>query len=311
MPAARSPSSPVFISLYLVLKNFSKHVPPGSDLSWLHFVPDITAKANSGWSGYVLLAIYAAQPGVLDVLHVARRWTSSSGRLMMVLPLIFITVIAHFPIGLVIYWVTTNLWTVGQGLVTRRLVPKTRGRRHRGAEALVADAPPAARGRRRERSGEPARSRPPRRSPGRRPSRASRRRSRGASSATAGTADDERAHGRGDRRDGRRGEVAGAPRARAARPVARQGRGAVPGRSRRASAGLLGVGYTPARVVATAAEGDGRGGRGARDESEAGRQAARAARARDGRDRRPLPDRDRRDRGGARRRPASATTSGC
>jgi YidC/Oxa1 family membrane protein insertase len=44
---------------------------------------------------------------------------------MMVLPLVFITVIAHFPIGLVIYWVTTNLWTVGQGLITRRLVPKT------------------------------------------------------------------------------------------------------------------------------------------------------------------------------------------
>jgi YidC/Oxa1 family membrane protein insertase len=46
-------------------------------------------------------------------------------RIMMFIPLIFITVIAHFPTGLVIYWVTTNLWTVGQGLVTRRLVPKT------------------------------------------------------------------------------------------------------------------------------------------------------------------------------------------
>ena len=44
---------------------------------------------------------------------------------MMIVPLVFITVIAHFPIGLVIYWVTTNLWTVGQGLVTRRLMPKT------------------------------------------------------------------------------------------------------------------------------------------------------------------------------------------
>ena len=44
---------------------------------------------------------------------------------MMVLPLIFISVIAHFPAGLVLYWVTTNLWTVGQGLITRRLVPRT------------------------------------------------------------------------------------------------------------------------------------------------------------------------------------------
>jgi YidC/Oxa1 family membrane protein insertase len=45
-------------------------------------------------------------------------------RIMMILPLVFITVVARFPVGLLIYWMTTNLWTVGQGLVTRRLVPK-------------------------------------------------------------------------------------------------------------------------------------------------------------------------------------------
>src|SRR5580765_1421843 len=116
--------APVFISLYLVLRNFSKHVPAGSDLSWLHFVPDITAKANSGWYGYVLLATYAASQ-VFSTYFMSQAMDKLQRRLMMVLPLVFITVIAHFPIGLVIYWVTTNLWTVGQGLVTRRLVPKT------------------------------------------------------------------------------------------------------------------------------------------------------------------------------------------
>jgi YidC/Oxa1 family membrane protein insertase len=45
--------------------------------------------------------------------------------LFMVMPLVFVFVIAKFPAGLVLYWVTTNLWTVGQGLITRRLVPKT------------------------------------------------------------------------------------------------------------------------------------------------------------------------------------------
>jgi YidC/Oxa1 family membrane protein insertase len=35
-------------------------------------------------------------------------------------------VIVNFPVGLVIYWVTTNLWTVGQGLVTRQLMPKAK-----------------------------------------------------------------------------------------------------------------------------------------------------------------------------------------
>ncbi|MGH3048784.1 MAG: YidC/Oxa1 family membrane protein insertase, partial [Gaiellaceae bacterium] len=45
--------------------------------------------------------------------------------IMMFLPVIFITVVARFPTGLVLYWVTTNLWTVGQGLITKRLMPKT------------------------------------------------------------------------------------------------------------------------------------------------------------------------------------------
>jgi YidC/Oxa1 family membrane protein insertase len=45
--------------------------------------------------------------------------------LMLVLPIVFIPFVLRFPAGLMLYWMTTNLWTVGQGLITRRLVPKT------------------------------------------------------------------------------------------------------------------------------------------------------------------------------------------
>ena len=31
--------------------------------------------------------------------------------------------ITRFPVGLLLYWMTTNLWTIGQGIVTRRLTP--------------------------------------------------------------------------------------------------------------------------------------------------------------------------------------------
>jgi YidC/Oxa1 family membrane protein insertase len=41
-----------------------------------------------------------------------------------VLPVFFVPVITRFPVGLLMYWMTTNLWTVGQGVVTRRMVPK-------------------------------------------------------------------------------------------------------------------------------------------------------------------------------------------
>ena len=114
---------PVFISLYLVLRHFTNHVQSGS-LSWLHVVPDISAKASSHWSGYLLLVIYAGSQ-VLSTYFMSATMDKTQRTIMMIVPLIFITVIANFPAGLVLYWVTTNLWTVGQGLVTRRLVPKT------------------------------------------------------------------------------------------------------------------------------------------------------------------------------------------
>ena len=49
---------PVFFALFFVLQDFSKDPPPGP-LGWLHIVPSIADPANSHWSGYLLLAIYA------------------------------------------------------------------------------------------------------------------------------------------------------------------------------------------------------------------------------------------------------------
>jgi len=125
---------PVFISLYLVLRHFSKHLPcslhPATlcvsrgDFGWLHIVPNIAAKADSHWSGYLLLVIYAGSQ-VLSTYFMSATMDKTQRTIMMIVPLIFITVIARFPAGLVLYWVTTNLWTVGQGLITRRLMPKT------------------------------------------------------------------------------------------------------------------------------------------------------------------------------------------
>jgi YidC/Oxa1 family membrane protein insertase len=44
--------------------------------------------------------------------------------MIMLLPIVFIPFILSFPSGLMIYWLTTNLWTTGQGLITRRLMPR-------------------------------------------------------------------------------------------------------------------------------------------------------------------------------------------
>ena len=119
---------PVFISLYYVLKDFEKEVfpqYPGSDLGWLGIVPNITTNITDHWSGWLLLSIYvisqvASTYFMSTTMDPRQRW------IFMALPLVFVLFIvnASFPVGLLLYWVTTNLWTVGQGLVTRRLMPK-------------------------------------------------------------------------------------------------------------------------------------------------------------------------------------------
>jgi YidC/Oxa1 family membrane protein insertase len=44
-------------------------------------------------------------------------------RIMLLLPLVFAALVPNFPAGLLIYWITTNFWTLGQSLVVRRLAP--------------------------------------------------------------------------------------------------------------------------------------------------------------------------------------------
>jgi YidC/Oxa1 family membrane protein insertase len=118
---------PIFIGLFFTLRNFAKEADvPGNnlgDLSWLHFVPSVAEHASSHWSGWVLIVVYVASQ-LASTYFMSGTMQQSQRVLMMVLPFLFVPFIINFPTGLVLYWMTTNLWTVGQGLITRRLIPK-------------------------------------------------------------------------------------------------------------------------------------------------------------------------------------------
>jgi YidC/Oxa1 family membrane protein insertase len=114
---------PVFFSLYLVLRHFERHVPTGdhSTLRWLDLV-NITEPVRHGW-GPLLLVIYVVSQlssswYMSTTMQGAQRW------MLMILPVAFVPFLINFPSGLMIYWLTTNLWTTGQGVITRRMIPK-------------------------------------------------------------------------------------------------------------------------------------------------------------------------------------------
>ncbi len=113
---------PVFFSLYFVLRDAnSTLVKLGDNVEWLGLVK-ITEHATVGW-GPLLIVIYVGSQ-LASSYFMSTTVDKTQRMLLMVLPIVFVPFIIRFPAGLVLYWVTTNLWTVGQGLVTRRLIPK-------------------------------------------------------------------------------------------------------------------------------------------------------------------------------------------
>ena len=85
------------------------------------FIPDLTAKAT----GAVLITLVILYVGTQLAAGMVMAVTADSSQrtMMFVLPLIFVPFIITFPAGLVLYWITTNVWTIGQQYVVKRIIP--------------------------------------------------------------------------------------------------------------------------------------------------------------------------------------------
>jgi YidC/Oxa1 family membrane protein insertase len=82
------------------------------------FIPDITAKAT-GAVLVVLLLLYIGSQ-VSSTLMMSATADKNQRRMMLALPLVFVLFIFSFPAGLLVYWITTNFWTMGQQYFVRR-----------------------------------------------------------------------------------------------------------------------------------------------------------------------------------------------
>ena len=105
-------------------------------------MPNIAAHVNAHWSGYVLLVVYVGSQ-LASTFLMSSTMDKTQRTIFLVMPVGFVFFLLNFPTGLLIYWVTTNLWTVGQGLITRRLVPKPQPPERRSSRTPPKDeAPP-------------------------------------------------------------------------------------------------------------------------------------------------------------------------
>lgn len=104
------------------------------------FIPDLTDKATGGVL-VALLIIYVATQ-LFSGLVMATSTDRNQRLLMMALPFIFIPFILGFPAGLILYWITTNVWTIGQQAVVNKVIPPPVMATPEGAAAVASTKPP-------------------------------------------------------------------------------------------------------------------------------------------------------------------------
>jgi YidC/Oxa1 family membrane protein insertase len=128
---------PVFLSLFYMLQSDLRYdicpeinppsrpdpVPCGSggDASFF-FIPDLTDKATGG----VLITLIVLYVGsqLASTLLMSTTTDRTQRMIFLALPFFFVIFIINFPAGLLVYWITTNLWTiVQQAIIRKRLGP--------------------------------------------------------------------------------------------------------------------------------------------------------------------------------------------
>jgi YidC/Oxa1 family membrane protein insertase len=110
---------PIFMSLFYLLRS-SEFKTEAAGQGFL-FISDLTAKAHGPELVVLMVLFIGSQIASTMVMSVSV--DKNQQRIMLLLPLFFAVLIPNFPAGLILYWITTNFWTLGQQLVVRRMWP--------------------------------------------------------------------------------------------------------------------------------------------------------------------------------------------
>jgi YidC/Oxa1 family membrane protein insertase len=108
------------------------------------FIPDLTAPAT-GAALAVLVVLYIGSQLASGLLSAATM-DKNQRLLMLGLPIFFVAIVIRFPAGLMVYWITTNCWTIVQQLIVRRTVPPLQPATAGGGAAAPAGATALTRG---------------------------------------------------------------------------------------------------------------------------------------------------------------------
>ncbi|MGZ4173187.1 MAG: YidC/Oxa1 family membrane protein insertase [Solirubrobacteraceae bacterium] len=85
------------------------------------FIPDLTNKATGGVL-VALIVLYVGTQLASSLMMSSPTMDQTQRRIMLFMPLFFVVFIINFPAGVIVYWITTNTWTIGQQYVVKKRI---------------------------------------------------------------------------------------------------------------------------------------------------------------------------------------------
>jgi YidC/Oxa1 family membrane protein insertase len=121
-----------FQQTYATLHHISLHAAAGQTTpcgphggAGFLFISDLTNKAT-GATLIVLIILYVGTQLASSLMMSSATMDKRQRQLMLFMPLIFVIFIISFPAGVLVYWITTNTWTIlQQYVVKKRIGPVT------------------------------------------------------------------------------------------------------------------------------------------------------------------------------------------
>jgi YidC/Oxa1 family membrane protein insertase len=114
---------PFFIALFYLLRSDSFKEDIGAPEPFL-FIPDLAQPLTDHPLELAIMIVLYVVTQLIASAITAIGGDKTQQRIMFALPFVFVVFIINFEAGLIVYWVTTNVWTIGQQLVVRKLYPK-------------------------------------------------------------------------------------------------------------------------------------------------------------------------------------------
>ncbi len=114
---------PFFISLFYLLRSptFKEDIGGSEPFG---FIPDLAQPLTDHVGILVFMVVLYVGTQLAASAVTAIGGDKTQQRIMFALPFVFTPIIINFEAGLIVYWITTNIWTIGQQLIVRKLYPK-------------------------------------------------------------------------------------------------------------------------------------------------------------------------------------------